>query len=81
MCIKGHLLRGDALRARAEELCVSHSQLYTDQGIMDEAELQRRVNDAERSIRDSQLWKLAVLSAVVSVFSAAAAWVAIWKVS
>ena len=36
----------------------------------DDAELQRRVIEAERAIRESKLWKLAVISALASVFSA-----------
>ena len=40
-------------------------------------ELQRRVLEAERAIRESWLWKIAVASAVASAFSAAAAWVAV----
>jgi hypothetical protein len=40
-------------------------------------ELQRRVIEAERSIRESRLWILAVISAVASVLSAIAALVAV----
>jgi hypothetical protein len=40
-------------------------------------ELQRRVFEAERSIRESKLWKLALVSAIASVVSAAAAFLAV----
>lgn len=40
-------------------------------------ELQRQVIDAERRIRESRLWILAVVSAVASVLSAIAAFVAV----
>jgi hypothetical protein len=39
----------------------------------DDAELQRRVIEAERAIREAKLWKIAVISAVASVFSAVTA--------
>jgi hypothetical protein len=42
-------------------------------------ELQRRVIEAERSIRESRLWILAVISAVASVLSAIVALVAVMK--
>ena len=40
-------------------------------------ELQRRVIEAKRSVRESWLWMLALVSAVASVLSALAAYIAI----
>jgi hypothetical protein len=49
-----------------------------------EYELQRRVIEAERSIRESKLWKIAVLSAITAMISAIAsivsAVIAYWAV-
>jgi hypothetical protein len=42
-------------------------------------ELQRRVIEAERSIRESKLWLIAMISAIASVLNAAAVWVAALK--
>jgi hypothetical protein len=43
-------------------------------------ELQRRVIETERSIRESRLWLLAVISAIASVISALSAFAALaWK--
>jgi hypothetical protein len=39
--------------------------------------LQRRVTEAERGIRESRLWILAAISAVASVLSAIAAFLAV----
>jgi len=44
-----------------------------------DAELQRRLIDAERSQRESRLWLIALASAVASVLSAAAALVALLR--
>jgi hypothetical protein len=73
------LLAGEALVSRAKELGVAleggpdASCVGGHQHQADEPELQRRVIEAERSIRESQLWKLAVISALASVFSAVTA--------
>jgi len=40
-------------------------------------ELQRRVQEAERSLRESRLWILAIISAIASVLSAVAAIIAV----
>ena len=42
-----------------------------------EPEVQRRVMEMERHIRDGRLWWVAVISAVASALSAAAAWLAV----
>ena len=70
------LLQGDALENRARELGVdTQGGLITQsaagrQKRADDTELQRRVIEAERSIRESRLWQIAVISAVAAVFSA-----------
>lgn len=79
------LLIGDALRMRAEELGV----VTTGDGLVTipgkgtvslpaaEYELQRRVLEAERHLREHRLWLVAMLSAAASGISALAAWAAI----
>ena len=75
-------LQGDELERRARELGVDiegERQVQSSSGRAPRApdyELQRRVSEAERSRRESKLWLLAVISAIASVLSAAAALVA-----
>ena len=82
---KPPVLSGDALKRRAAELGVSMTgagTYMTPSGPVsygaEEHELQRRVLEAERHVRDGRLWIVALVSAVASVVSAAAAWVAIF---
>ncbi len=77
------LLQGDELEARAKELGVdikgppiTQSASGTQRRASD-SELQRRVTEAERGIRESRLWWLAVISAVASVISAITALIAV----
>ena len=78
-------LQGDELERRARELGVDvegEPRIQSSSGRSPRApdyELQRRVSEAERSRRESKLWLLAVISAVASVLSAAAALVAALK--
>ncbi len=80
------LLTGDALKLRAEELGVNIASgemiNVAGQGMASipahEHEIQRRVLEAERHGRESRLWIVALVSAIASVISAAAAWVAIF---
>ena len=78
---------GEELRKRAERLGVA---METDQSVLvpgkgnvpliaEDYELQRRVLEAERHIREHRLWLVAVISAVASVVSAFAAWLAIFS--
>lgn len=78
---------GDELRKRAEQLGVA---METDQSVLipgrgnvpliaEDYELQRRVLDAERHIREHRIWLMAAISAVASVVSAFAAWLAIFS--
>lgn len=81
----GRLLQSDELERRAQELGVDIQGDAITQSSSgrrrraDDAELQRRVLNAERSVRESRLWLLALLSAIASVVSAIAAWVAVLK--
>lgn len=76
---------GDALVRRAEELGVSIASgehiNVAGKGMASipahEHEIQRRVLEAERHLRESRLWIVALVSAIASVISAAAAWEAI----
>ena len=71
-------LTGEKLKQRAIELNVSLSGLGFESGQpYDESTLQQRVMVAERSRRERSLWIIAVISAVASVFSAMAAWLAV----
>lgn len=78
----GHVVKkqltGEKLKQRAIELNVSLSGLGFESGQpYDESTLQQRVMVAERSRRERSLWIIAVISAVASVFSAMAAWLAV----
>jgi hypothetical protein len=79
------LLQGDDLERRAQELGVDIQGDAITQSSSgrrpraDDAELQRRVMDAERSVRESRLWIVAFVSAIASVISAIAAWIAVMK--
>jgi hypothetical protein len=66
------LLLGEELRKEATRLCVSQLNLGDDV-----PELQRRVTEAQRHIREHKLWLIASISAIASVISAIAAWTAI----
>ena len=44
-----------------------------------EEDVVRRIQEAAREERDSRIWWIAVLSALVSLFSAVAAWIAVLK--
>ena len=77
------ILRGDELDQRARELGIDiQGELITQSSLgrhkrASDYELQRRVIEAERSIRESRIWKLALISAIASVASAAAALLAV----
>ena len=71
------LLQGEVLRKRASELGVSSLELADSKGNISEPELQRRVIQAERSLREHRLWIIALSSAIASIVSAIAAWVAV----
>jgi hypothetical protein len=77
------LLEGDRLEQRARELGIDimgEPRTQSSSGRAPRAadyELQRRIIDAERGVRESRLWILAVISAVASLASAIAALIAV----
>jgi hypothetical protein len=80
------LLEGNQLEQRARELGVDITGELRTQSSSGRAprasdfELQQRISEAERGIRESRLWILAVISAIASVLSAIAALIAVaWK--
>lgn len=46
--------------------------------VVSEAELQRRVIDAEHHLQAQRMWVIAVIAAFASVISAIAAWFAVY---
>ena len=67
------------LRKLAQEYGCSLSSTYTSDGTKHmEDEIIRRIQEADRSIRESRLWWIAAISAVAAVFSAMAAWLAVY---
>ena len=85
------VLDGEALIERAEQLGVNISTemasvMVTGRGAGEEAEqferapeheIQRRVMEAERHIREHRLWIVTLVAAAASVVSAIAAWTAV----
>ena len=78
---------GEALRKRAEELGVVITKDDPNEpvgaykmfrAVVSEAELQRRVIDAERHLQAQRMWIIAVIAATSSVVSAIAAWCAVY---
>jgi hypothetical protein len=78
---------GEALRKRAEELGVvitkddpnEPSGVYEIfRAVVSEAEVQRRVIDAERHLQAQRMWVIAVIAAIASIVSALAAWCAVY---
>lgn len=73
------LLKGDALERRCAELGVSIEGSPRTQSSSgnspraSDAELQRRLIETERSLRESRLWWIALISAIASALSAAIA--------
>ena len=78
------LLIGDELERRAKELGIDIQGDPITQSISgrrpraDDYELQRRVIETERSLRESKLWILALLAAIASIISAITALVALF---
>ncbi len=69
-----------SLRKLAQELGCSLSSTYGgDGGKHLEEEVVRRIREAARSIREARLWWIAAISALASVFSALAAWTAVYR--
>lgn len=78
------LLQGQALEERCVELGVCIEGLPRTQSSSgnapraSDAELQRRLLETERSVRESRLWLVALISAIAAVLSAAVALVALF---
>ncbi|TAJ80368.1 hypothetical protein EPO44_18585 [bacterium] len=70
------LLAGEQVRKRAEELGIPTTDPY--RGELTADELRNKIRDAERSERERWLWLIALLSAIASIVSAAAAWTAVF---
>lgn len=78
------LLTGEALQIRARKIGVipTGEESITVPGsgtiplMVSDYELQRRVIEAERHLREHRLWMVALISAVASAISAIAAWFA-----
>jgi hypothetical protein len=75
----------DDLKKRAEQLGVPvNSGVYKpkseawDELQITNYELHRRIREEERHVREHRLWIVAVVSAVIAVFAAIAAWVPIF---
>lgn len=80
------ILTGHELVERAEQLGIS---IYREDAnvpigtkpimapVVSEFEIQRRVMEAERHLREQRLWIVAVISAVFAIVSAIAAWAAV----
>jgi sugar diacid utilization regulator len=77
------LLQGEELEKRAKDLGVDIQGPPRTQSVSgsspraDDHELQKRVQETERSIRENRLWLIAVISAIASVVSAITALVAV----
>ena len=85
--MKKALPTGEALRKRADELGVVITKDDPNEpsgayemfrGMVSEAEVQRRVIDAERHLQSQRMWIISVVAAVASVISALAAWCAVY---
>ncbi|MBU1110368.1 hypothetical protein KKB83_02030 [Patescibacteria group bacterium] len=77
------ILQGELLVKRAKQLGIDiqgepiYQSASGRKSIANEYELQRRVIEAERSIRESKLWLIALISAIASVASAIVALIAV----
>jgi hypothetical protein len=75
---------GEELERRCHELGIDLTGLLRTQSISGSSpraadyELQRRLIEAERTIRESRLWLVALISAIASVASAATAQLALF---
>ncbi len=76
-------LEGETLERRAKELGLDIMGDFITQSVSGrhkratDSELQRRVTEAERAIRENRLWWIALISAIASVISATTAIIAV----
>jgi hypothetical protein len=79
------LLEGEKLEKRAKDLGCDIQGDFIVQSFSgrhkraSDSELQRRVIEAERSVRESRIWIFALLSAIASILSAGAAVITVIK--
>lgn len=71
--------QGAELVKEAQKLGVGIDGIYDSKGYLREAALQARINGAKNTRYAQLTWKIALISAIASVISAIAAWVAISK--
>jgi hypothetical protein len=85
--MKKQLLTGHELIEKAKELGVYIYQDYANvpigtnpimAPIVSEYEIQRRVIEAEKHIREHRLWVVSVISAIIAITSAIGAWAAVF---
>ena len=67
-------LHGEALMLHATHLGVSLQHVHDSNGHLLEVELQRRVLEMEKALRERRGYAVAVSAAVISAFGALAAW-------
>ncbi len=72
--LSGAALRGEALMLHATRLGVSLQHIHDSNGHLLEVELQRRVLEMEKALRERRGYVVAVGAAVISAFGALAAW-------
>lgn len=80
MMCKSKSLTGDELKRRADELGVprlDNASPTLQNERISEINLQNRVMEAERHIREHRLWVVAVVSMLISLVSVSAAWWAV----
>lgn len=75
LALSGGFLRGEALVEYAVRVGVSLKHVYDSNGSLLEPELQRRVLEAEKALRERKGYVVAVGAAVISGLSALAAWI------
>ena len=73
----GSLGRTQQLEKLAQEIGCTIAGAKDTFGILNEAEVIRRIQEACRSIRENRLWWIALISAIASLLSAFAAWSAV----
>ncbi len=73
--VAGAALHGEELMLHAARLGVSRQHIHDSNGHLLEVELQRRVLEMEKAIRERRGYVVAVSAAVISAFGALAAWV------
>ena len=79
MCFKYKEKTGKELRKEAQRLGVSLEASANSDGTFREGAIQARVREAKRAKRENGLWIVALVSALASLFSAIAAWIATLK--